>query len=197
MRTMNRTISPSIMGMIHSPRWMSVTSQAQTPSENSEDFFVIDSPDTSTSNKIARARGVSLPISPKKMSEILRRIRGFSAREAIIQLRLAKSLNANYVAAVIGSAVRNAVHNHSMNQSRLLVHQIWQGKGITFRKPHFMGRGRFSLYRKRKTHLWVELIEQPYKEGEVRIGKYGRRLIPKRKKTIEQVENIDALHDDE
>lgn len=165
------------MNLFQGKRWCSA--ELIHPQDDFEGATIDEVKSDGSSSLVARAKGKSLPVSTKKMTEILKRVRGLGAKEASIQLHLSRSTNANYAATVIESAIRNALHNHNMNENRLVLHKIWHGKARMIKKMNFMARGRNSIIRKRKSHLWVELIEQPYREDEVRLGRAGRRLQPR------------------
>lgn len=49
-------------------------------------------------------------------------------------------------------------------------------KGKYHRRIEFRARGKTNILHKRKSHLLIELKEQPYHVGEYRIGRYGRTI---------------------
>jgi len=70
---------------------------------------------------IAFAKVNRIPVSPKKVHELMLRVRGLGCQEAMIQMKLSRKGNAKYIHGLIQQAVGNAVHNFNMNQDRLVI----------------------------------------------------------------------------
>lgn len=135
-------------------------------------------PETVMGNlETAFAKNLNIKVGVKKLEMIISRIRGLSAKEALIQLRLSrKKINTPYVIRTLQSAVANATHDHNMDEDRLIIHEIYSGRATPIKRPMYRARGRSSMMMKRRSHLYIKLKEQPYKEGETKIGRWGRRL---------------------
>ncbi|MCP6280767.1 uL22 family ribosomal protein, partial [Klebsiella pneumoniae] len=71
----------------------------------------------------AYAGKTDIQISPQKLNDICRTVRGLSVREAMIQLKLSHKKKACVVRALVGSAASNAVNNLDMNAERLYIGQ--------------------------------------------------------------------------
>lgn len=126
---------------------------------------------------IATAKALNLSISVKKLEDILHRIRGLSVKEAIRQLQLSrKTHNAPLVIKVLENARKNAVHNFNLDENRLVIKQIFSGRGPHLKRLNIHARGRIGFKIKRQSHLYVQVAEQPYRENEIRIGRAGPLL---------------------
>jgi len=130
---------------------------------------------------IAFAKVNRIPVSPKKVHELMLRVRGLGCQEAMIQMKLSRKGNAKYIHGLIQQAVGNALHNFNMNQDRLVIKEIYYGRATPVKKVLIQGRGRASVMQKRRSHLFIKVAEQPYQEGEYKIGRYGRNF---RKKPV-------------
>jgi hypothetical protein len=81
------------------------------------------------------------------------------------------------------------VNNFNMDASRLYVSEIVVGKGRHLKRIRRHAKGRFGRMNRYHAHLTVRVREQPYEEGEERIGRKGRRIavIAAEKKKHEEV----------
>jgi large subunit ribosomal protein L22 len=159
---------------------------------------------SSSSAQIARSSRHNIPISPQKLNDICRTVRGVGVHQALIQLRLSQKKKAHIVASVINSAATGAVHNHNMDKKRLYISQIFIGHGSHLKRVDIKGRGRCGIKLKYRSHLFVQLKEQgsdpekykgTWKGGgrshdkngkEIRIGRIGP-LISTVQRTLEHM----------
>ena len=137
----------------------------------------------------------NIPISPQKLNDICRMVRGVNVQEALIQLKLSQKKRAYLVAHTIATAAAHGVNTHNMERSRLYVSQLWVGHGSHLKRLDIKGRGRSGLKKRYRSHLFVEVREQGadpeaykgvWKHGgrshdmrtgeEIRIGRAGRRI---------------------
>lgn len=70
---------------------------------------------------VAPASRRNIPISPQKLNDICRMVRGVNVQEALIQLKLSQKKKAFYVAQVIATAASHGVNTHNMERTRLYV----------------------------------------------------------------------------
>mmetsp|Transcript_31339 Transcript_31339/g.76447 ORF Transcript_31339/g.76447 Transcript_31339/m.76447 type:complete len:257 (-) Transcript_31339:278-1048(-) len=134
------------------------------------------------------ARRKNIRISPRKLNEIARLVRGLSAEEALIQLRLSSRPKAKYIMDAIENAVNNGINNFNMDPTRLVVSEVLVGKGQYQKRQRWHARGRFGIMSRYYAHLQVKLREQSWEEGEERIGSKGRK--------IKSVQEFKRIHDE-
>lgn len=99
-------------------------------------------------------------ISPKKANLIAGMIRGKSAKEALIFLKIANKKGADILYKVVASAVANAENNDGKSKENLILSSIVVIKGRTLRRGIPASRGRVAPIKKRSSHIFVELAEQ-------------------------------------
>eukprot|EP00466_Bigelowiella_natans_P004069 jgi/Bigna1/129386/aug1.9_g4094 len=124
----------------------------------------------------SEAKSTNLPVSARKLNDIARPVRGLSCDEAIIQLKLSPKPKSSFVSRLIQNAKNNGIHNFNMDPDRLYVAEIQVGKGQQAKKLRYHGRGRMGIMTRYRSHLKVKVMEQPWQEGEIRIGRRGRRI---------------------
>lgn len=106
---------------------------------------------------VAKAQGRFLPVAPRKVRLIARLMRGKEVPEAeAILLNLRKG-TARPVAKVFRSAVANATRDGSLNKEQLFVSRILADGGPAGRRLRAAARGQAKSYKKRMTHLTIEL----------------------------------------
>jgi len=124
----------------------------------------------------ATAKATNLRISPRKLNDICRLVRGLSCEEAMIQMRMNPKPKARWVENLIRAAVNNAVNNFNMEAERLYIAELVVGKGSYRKKLRYHSKGRFGLAAVYYSHMWITVKEQAYEEGELRIGRRGRKI---------------------
>ncbi len=118
----------------------------------------------------------NMRISPRKLNDICRLVRGLSCEEAMIQMHLSDKPKAVFVEKAIKNAVTNGVNNFNMDASRLFVSEAIVGKGRYLKRLRRHAKGRIGTMFRYHAHLTIKVREQPYEEGEVRIGRRGRKI---------------------
>lgn len=118
----------------------------------------------------------NLSVSPRKLGLVCRMVRGLSIREALIQLRLTHWKKAVYVRRAIRTIASYATGNFNMTRSRLYIKEINCTKGVYYKRYDFKGRSRIGIRSRMHAHVTITLAEQPYRRGEIRIGRYGRTI---------------------
>jgi ribosomal protein L22 len=108
-----------------------------------------------------------------KVNDTCRMIRKLSCREAVEQLKLDSSKSGRILAKWLRSCMIQAENSKGMNTDRLLVQKAYVGRGTYLSRVRYHARGRFGMQRRKRTHVTVELVEVPMKEGERRLGTRG------------------------
>jgi large subunit ribosomal protein L22 len=122
----------------------------------------------------ARATVRYLHTSPYKIRQVLELVRGLPVEDAERVLQLCEKDAAGDVQKLLGSAVANAEHNHSLEAEELFVARAWADEGPTRKWGQPRARGRYFRIRKRTSHVTiilerfaVEELEQRRRRDEV------------------------------
>jgi len=124
--------------------------------------------------QIATGKHEMIRISPRKLNEILRPIRGLSVEEALIQLKFHPRRKAIYVYNCLENTRKHAVNQFNMDYTRLVVSHLNATKGKFLKRIKYHARGRFGIMFRYYAHLTVAIKEQAPEDGETRLGIYGR-----------------------
>ena len=138
-------------------------------------------------------RGV--PISPKKLNEFARLLRGLHIEDALIQCKVHPKKSAKICEKVLLSARANAVHNHGLAGLKLKVDEAWVGKGTHLKRISIHGRGRSSTMLKYRSHLTIVLKEEAVKRRTKVLPMLAERYVNKfkKKKGLHQPERENTL----
>ena len=117
----------------------------------------------------------NIQITPTKLNDICRLVRGLAAYEAMAQCALSPKKKARLVGACIRTALTAGVNNFQMNADRLYVAEAIVGAGTHLKRVDWKGRGRTGTKRRYFSHLTIILKEQPtlLAEGEKLQGMWG------------------------
>ena len=99
-------------------------------------------------------------ISARKVKIVIDLIRGKNAKEAIAILKYTNKAAAPIVEKLVKSAIANAVNNHHMNETKLVISEIYANQGPTMKRIRAATQGRANRIRKRTSHIVVVLKEQ-------------------------------------
>jgi large subunit ribosomal protein L22 len=131
------------------------------PKEPTFSFPAPPEPFISTARRSeSRAIRRNIPISPQKLNEICRTVRGLSVEEALIQCKFSAKTKARIVGAAIHHAAIMGQNNFGMNFARLYVAVARVGPGTHLKRVDIKGRGRTGIKHKYYSHLWVKVREQ-------------------------------------
>ena len=121
------------------------------------------------------ARHRNIQITPTKLNDICRLVRGLSAHEAIAQCKLSPKKKARLVGATIRNALTAGVNNFQMAADRLYVAECIVGAATHLKRVDYRAKGRIGIKRRYFSHLTVLLKEQPtlLAEGEKLQGMWG------------------------
>jgi len=125
---------------------------------------------------VAVGRYKNLPLSHRKLALMCKLVRGLSVREATNQLLLSQNRKSVYLRRGIRTVANYAVNTFNMSRDRLVIDEVLALKGQEYKRVDFKGRGRASIKHRRHANLVIKIKEQPYRVGEVRIGRYGRTI---------------------
>ncbi len=105
----------------------------------------------------AKAQLNSLRMSPQKVRLIVDLIRGMHVREAQAQLQFSRKAAAKPVLTLLNSAIANAVNNHKMDASQLVISTIFVNEGVVLKRWMPRAQGRATPLRKRSSHITLVL----------------------------------------
>ena len=112
---------------------------------------------------IARAIQRNVAISPQKLNDFARMLRGLHIEDALIQCQVHPKKSAKICEKVLLSARANATNNHGLVASKLKVEEAWVGKGQYVKRVSMHGRGRAGVKHKYRSHLTIILKEEETK----------------------------------
>ncbi len=109
--------------------------------------------------KISKAHLRHARISARKVKIVIDTIRGKNAKEAIAMLKYTNKAAAPLVEKLLKSAIANAVNNHSMDETKLYVAEVYANQGTTMKRIMPRAQGRANRIRKRTSHTTIVLKE--------------------------------------
>lgn len=137
---------------------------------------------------MALCQARNLKISPQKLNDFCKIIRGLRFDEAIMQCGVSPKKAARLVKKGLRSAKANAVNNHGLDGNKLSVYEAIVGKGTHLKRIKIHGRGRSGKMSRYRAHLTVKLQEKEVprkmhvkkmmfeRDGSIRDqGRMGRR----------------------
>ena len=106
-----------------------------------------------------QARTKYARMSPKKVIEVARAIRGKNANAALELLKFIPRKSAMLLSKTLQSAIANAENNHDLSGDRLIVEQATVEQGPALRRFKAAARGGVSRRRKRMSHIRIVLSD--------------------------------------
>jgi large subunit ribosomal protein L22 len=107
----------------------------------------------------ARAKLVSVRISPQKLNLVAASIRGLKVQRALNELEFSRKRIAKDVRKALYSAISNAENNHNLDIDNLIVAEAFVGKGIVMKRFASRARGRSSRIMKPFSELTIVVRE--------------------------------------
>jgi len=98
-------------------------------------------------------------MSPQKVREVVRQIRGMNASQAVAALSLVPRKSARLVEKALKSAIANAENNNSLKADRLVVVEAVAGAGPTLKRFTPKARGSAGPVLKRSCHIRIVVAE--------------------------------------
>lgn len=105
-----------------------------------------------------QAVGKYIYTSPNKVRRILNQIRGKSYREALLILEFLPYRSCKPIKEVLKSARANAIHNHKLEKSSLVIGETFANAGPKLKRLRPRAKGRaFNIY-KPTCHISISII---------------------------------------
>lgn len=115
---------------------------------------------------IAKAIQKNVRVSAKKAGLVCALIRNRKIQDAFKILANTDQKTAGFLSKLLGSAVANAINNHSMSGESLYVFSAVANQGPTYKRTMPRAKGRSNLIRKRSTHLVVMVSDNATEKQE-------------------------------
>ncbi len=121
----------------------------------------------------AKAVGVNIRTSPRKLNLVAQSIRGQSAEAALATLTFSPKRIAKDVKKVLESAIANAENNHDLDVDALVVKEASVGRNLVMKRFHPRARGRGARIEKPFSQVTIIVQERSDDEGQPQAGKKG------------------------
>lgn len=102
-------------------------------------------------------------ISPSKLNQIAKLVRGKDVEEAAAILRFSGKKAGYILGKVLNSAIANAKNNHFMDENKLYISEINVMQGPTLKRLRPRAKGAANRIRKRTSHVEIVLQEKQEK----------------------------------
>ena len=99
-------------------------------------------------------------MSPLKVRDVARVIRGKPAEEALDLLRFIPRKSARLLAKTLQSAIANAENNHNLDTSSLVIAQCLVDEGPAIKRFKPAARGSAHPFKRRTSHLTIVLSDE-------------------------------------
>ncbi|CAI5463550.1 unnamed protein product [Closterium sp. Yama58-4] len=120
----------------------------------------------SPTGRTVRAVLSGLKQGPKKVNLVAAMVRGMTPDDALMQMAVSTKRAAKTVAQAITAAKANAVHNHGLEEKRLIIAEAFVGKGRYLKRLNPHGRGRSGVKHRYRSRLTVVVREMSGPEEE-------------------------------
>ena len=108
----------------------------------------------------ARAKGVNIRTSPRKLNLVAQSIRGLPVQRALNELEFSPKRVAKDVRKLLYSAISNAENNHNLDIDNLIVAEAYVGKNLIMKRFSARARGRASRIEKPFSEITIVVREQ-------------------------------------
>tara|TARA_B100001287_G_C22349037_1_gene374288 strand:- start:95 stop:448 length:354 start_codon:yes stop_codon:yes gene_type:complete len=113
-----------------------------------------------------KAKTKNIGISVKKLRPYVNLIRGKKAIDALNILAYMNSSSSETLIELIKSAIANAESSQYGDKDELIISTIYADKSTTIRRWRARARGRAGTFNRPQSHIYVELTDLNYNEGE-------------------------------
>ncbi|GJP55010.1 hypothetical protein CLOM_g14003 [Closterium sp. NIES-68] len=120
----------------------------------------------SPTGRTVRAVLAGLKQGPKKVNLVAAMVRGMTPEDALMQMAVSTKRAAKTVAKVVTAARANAVHNHGLEERKLIIAEAFVGKGRYLKRLNPHGRGRSGVKHRYRSRLTVVVREMNEREAE-------------------------------
>jgi large subunit ribosomal protein L22 len=141
--------------------------------------------------KLSTATQKYIRISPSKMNQVMKEIRGKNVSEALNIIKFTNKKACFYINKLLNSAIANAVNNHEMDVDRLYISELFSNPGPILKRIQPAPMGRAYRINKRSCHNTVILKEREQKVLPKKLAKNTEESKPaakKAKKTTKKAE---------
>lgn len=102
----------------------------------------------------------NIRITPRKMRLVAPLVRNLPVDNALVKLKFTQKDAARPIIDVLKTARADAIHNHKLDEKRLIVKDIEISEGPTYKRFNPVSRGRAHSIFKRTSHLRVTLEDK-------------------------------------
>ena len=106
-----------------------------------------------------QAKSYFVRISPLKIRDVARNIRGMNAEDAMNLLRFIPRKSARLIAKTLQSAMANAENNHNLSAGSLVVSRLLVDEGPSIKRFQPVSRGSAHRFKRRTTTITIILSE--------------------------------------
>ena len=107
----------------------------------------------------ARAKGVNIRTSARKLNLVAQSIRGLKVARALNELEFSAKRISGAVRKALYSAISNAENNHNLDIDNLVVAEAYVGKNLTMKRFSARARGRASRIEKPFAEITIVVRE--------------------------------------
>jgi large subunit ribosomal protein L22 len=104
---------------------------------------------------IVKAKTRWIRIAPRKLSRVLKTVKGKNALEALTLLKFMPQKGARILEKVLKAAVANAKNNYKLGEADLRVSEVYATSAVIMKRWAARARGRGTRIEKRTSHLTV------------------------------------------
>lgn len=172
-------VSPQTTTELEGSEGQAATASAVNPLQQTPSTLFAPSIEGDSAEEL-RAKAIlrNVAISPRKLNDFVRILRGLSLEDALIQCQAHHKKSAGICAKVLKSAAANAVNNHGLDGGKLAVEEVWVGKGQYYKRVSMHAKGRSGIRHKYHSHLTIVLKEVEGLRRRTRVIP----MLPERKK---------------
>ncbi|KAL6780293.1 MRPL22 [Auxenochlorella protothecoides x Auxenochlorella symbiontica] len=211
--------SPSPLCVAPQPRWRACYATA-APTLNPLDQVAIPEPETTPQgsqqykkkkkdprfkfqekgvfgeNLYTKGFSENLHISPHKLNDMVKVLRGQSIHDAIIQCQMSVKKAAKLCEEAIVECRKKAIDQNGVDPQKLLIDEMWVGKGQYLKRNSMHARGRSGVLHKYRSHLTIMMREDAEMEVRTRVipmaaeraaRRHARRTTPAGGKTLVEI----------
>eukprot|EP01097_Dermamoeba_algensis_P004815 TRINITY_DN3092_c0_g1_i1.p1 TRINITY_DN3092_c0_g1~~TRINITY_DN3092_c0_g1_i1.p1 ORF type:complete len:237 (-),score=29.42 TRINITY_DN3092_c0_g1_i1:83-793(-) len=113
--------------------------------------------------------------SPRKLNELCRLIRGLNYKEAVSQLKFSRRRFARPIISLLKQAKNEGETRFGFDADRLVVGECYVTRGKIHKGVNFHARSKLGIVHHHHSHFTVVLHEVPREEGEIKLGRFGKR----------------------
>jgi len=128
----------------------------------------------------AKAIGVMIRTSPRKLNVVAQSIRGKRAEAALQELTFSPKRVAKVVKKVLQSAIANAENNHDLDVDDLVVTEASVGKNLVMKRFHARARGRGARVERPFAQVTIVVQEMREEDKKPEPKKASKKAAPKK-----------------